>query len=45
MNMPIDIKTRAIISATDRHILLYKYDEAVKKADLSENMVRVQDTK
>jgi signal transduction histidine kinase/DNA-binding NarL/FixJ family response regulator/HPt (histidine-containing phosphotransfer) domain-containing protein len=39
INMPLDLKTRAIISAIDQHILFYEYDEAVKKADLLENVI------
>jgi signal transduction histidine kinase/HPt (histidine-containing phosphotransfer) domain-containing protein/ActR/RegA family two-component response regulator len=45
VNMPLDIKTRTIISAIDQHILLYEYDEAIKKADLLENMGKIQDEK
>jgi CheY-like chemotaxis protein/HPt (histidine-containing phosphotransfer) domain-containing protein len=35
-NMPLDIKTRTIISEIDQHVLSYEYDEAVKKTDLLE---------
>jgi len=34
MNMSLDTRTRTIISEIDQHVLLYEYDEAVKKADL-----------
>jgi CheY-like chemotaxis protein len=37
MNMPLDTKTRAIISEIDQHVLLYEYDEAVKKTKLLKN--------
>jgi CheY-like chemotaxis protein len=40
MNMPLDTKTRTIISEIDQHVLLYEYDEAVKKTNLLENMVK-----
>jgi CheY-like chemotaxis protein/HPt (histidine-containing phosphotransfer) domain-containing protein len=34
MNMPLDKRTRTIISEIDQHVLLYEYDEAVKKAEI-----------